>query len=235
MPDPATELTQRIRSRIAEVADPARAEPMRAYMRSTMPFRGVPAKPLRAVCRAVYDEHRLPDRDSWVRGVRGLWDGASYREERFAALALTTHRHYRAYQDPASLPLYRHLVVTGAWWDFVDTLASHNIGGVLATHRAVVTPTVLAWAVADDLWLRRTAILCQLGHKDDTDPVLLRAALEANLEDSRFGREFFVRKAIGWALRQHARVDPAWVRAFVDGHAEQLSGLSRREALKHLS
>jgi len=235
MPDPVADLAQRIRSRIAEAGDPARAEPMRAYMRSAMPFRGVQAKPLRAICRAVYDEHPLPDLDSWERAVRELWDDAAYREERYAALALTTHRRYRGYQGPQTLPLYRHLVVTGAWWDLVDSLAGHNVGGVLAGHRDAVTPTVRQWAEADDMWLRRTAILCQLGHKEATDLVLLRAAIEANLEGSVFGSEFFIRKAIGWALRQHARVDPGWVRAFVDEHGTRLSGLSRREATKHLS
>ncbi len=93
---------------------------------------------------------------------------------------------------------------------------------------------VRQWAVDDDLWLRRTAMICQLHRKDDTDVDLLREVLEANLEDSRYGREFFVRKALGWALRQHARVDPDWVRAFVAEHEDDLSGLSRREALKHL-
>ena len=84
------------------------------------------------------------------------------------------------------------------------------------------------------MWLRRTAVLCQLHRKDQVDVDLLRHALEANLEDSRHGREFFVRKAVGWALRQHARADPDWVRAFVAEHEDRLSGLSRREALKHL-
>jgi 3-methyladenine DNA glycosylase AlkD len=149
-------------------------------------------------------------------------------------MALTTHRLYRVHQDPATLDLYRHLIVSGAWWDYVDSLASHNVGGILAGHPSEATPVVRAWAVDDDLWLRRTAMICQLRRKEATDVDLLREALEANLEDSRHGREFFVRKALGWALRQHARVDPDWVRGFVAEHQDRMSGLSRREALKHL-
>ena len=91
-----------------------------------------------------------------------------------------------------------------------------------------------AWAVEDDLWLRRTSILCQLHRTRSTDLDLLRHVLESNLEGSRFGSEFFIRKAVGWALRQHARTDPDWVRAFVTEHQDRLSGLSRREALRHL-
>ena len=86
------------------------------------------------------------------------------------------------------------------------------------------------WATDDDRWLRRTAVICQVGAKDRTDLDLLSHAIEANLDD----RDFFLRKAIGWALRQHARTDPDWVRAFVAAHDDRLSGLSRREALKHL-
>jgi 3-methyladenine DNA glycosylase AlkD len=91
-----------------------------------------------------------------------------------------------------------------------------------------------AWSLDDDLWVRRTAILCQLQRKDQTDVDLLRSALEANLEGSDFGSQFFIRKAVGWALRQHARTDPGWVRAFVADHEDRLSALSTREALKHL-
>ena len=128
------------------------------------------------------------------------------------------------------LGLARHLVVTGAWWDVVDETAQHLVGEVLLRHRAAVTPTVRAWAVDDDLWLRRTAVICQLRHKGETDLDLLHEAIEANVADE----SFWLRKAIGWALRQHARTDPGWVLAEVEELGDRLSPLSRREALKHL-
>jgi 3-methyladenine DNA glycosylase AlkD len=124
--------------------------------------------------------------------------------------------------------------VTGAWWDLVDTIASHHVREILERFPGEVTPLLERWAVDDDLWLRRTAMLSQLGRKSATDVELLRIVLESNLEDSLHGREFFIRKALGWALRDHARTDPDWVRAFVTEHESRLSGLSRREALKHL-
>ena len=113
-------------------------------------------------------------------------------------------------------------------------MAADRVGPILLRHRAVVTPMMRADAVDDHLWVRRTAILAQLKHREETDLDLLADVIDANLEGSRFGREFFIRKAIGWALRQHARVDPQWVRAFVEARGDRLCGLSRREALKHL-
>jgi 3-methyladenine DNA glycosylase AlkD len=159
-----------------------------------------------------------------------LWDEATHREERYAATALARHRAARPWQDPAALDLYRHLVVTGAWWDHVDEVASHLVGGVLAGHRDDVTPVMRAWAVDDDLWVRRTAVLCQLNHRADTDVDLLRDVVEANVDD----RSFWLRKAIGWALREYSKTDPDWVRAEVVRLGDRLSGLSRREATKHL-
>ena len=234
MPDQVTDLVRLVRRRIAESADPARAPQMQTYMKSAMPYRGVSSVPLRKLLAEVYAEHPLPDREAWETCTRELWDTAEHREERYAAMALTGHRSYRAYQDPGTLPLYRHLVVSGAWWDYVDSLASRQVGQILGSHPVPVTAVMRDWAVAEDLWLRRTAIICQLLRKGDTDVALLRDSIEANLEGSRFGREFFIRKAVGWALRQHARVDPAWVQGFVAEHEARLSGLSRREALRHL-
>lgn len=231
---PVEALLTELRRRLAAAADPDRAEGMRAYMKSEMPFRGVSARPLSRICREVYSEHRLPDRGSWERAVRLLWDTATYREERYAALALCEQRAYLGYQDVATLDLYHHLVVTGAWWDLVDRLASHQVGRILGLDRASVSPAVRAWAREDDLWVRRTAVLCQLGSKADTDTDLLGDVLVANLQGSPYGRDFFIRKAVGWALREYAKTDPAWVREFVAAHDADLSGLSKREALKRL-
>jgi 3-methyladenine DNA glycosylase AlkD len=232
--DAASALVEDLRGRIAEVADPARAPAMQAYMKSAMPFRGVSAVPLRRICRAVLDHHRLADRATWERAVRLLWDDAAYREERYAAIALTGHRLYRGFQDAATLDLYFHLVVTGGWWDLVDGVAANRVGPTLRADPQTVTPIIRAWARDEDLWVRRTAVLCQLRSKDDTDTALLDEVLAANLEGSRHGHDFFIRKAVGWALRDFARTDPAWVASFVEVHADQMSDLTRREALKRL-
>lgn len=235
MPDRVVEeLTSAVRRALAAAADPERAPGMQAYLRSDLACLGVTASRLRAAVRPVLDAHPLPDRRAYERAVLRLWDEAAFREERYVAWLLTRHRRYRAHQDPAALDLYRHLVVTGAWWDLVDPVAVHGVGTVLRAAPAEVAPVVVAWAVEDDLWLRRTAVICQVGARDLLDETLLREVLEHNLTDSAYGEDFFVRKAVGWALRQHSRLRPDWVVGFAEQHAGRLSPLSRREALRLL-
>ncbi|GAA4720946.1 DNA alkylation repair protein [Pedococcus ginsenosidimutans] len=221
-----------IRAALDGAGDPERAVAQQAYMKSAMPYRGITSPELRALLRPLLADPRLrvADRASWEEAVRALWDGATHREERYAAIAVTGHRAYRPWQDVDTLPLYRHLVVTGAWWDLVDEVASRRVGPILLADPTRATPVVLAWATDDDLWLRRTAVLSQLSFRDRTDTALLRACIEPNLADP----SFWLRKAIGWALRQYARTDPGWVRAAVEQYGDRLSPLSRREALKHL-
>jgi 3-methyladenine DNA glycosylase AlkD len=223
-----------IRTALAAAGDPDRAARQQAYMKSALPYRGLSSPELRALLRPILAEHRVESRAAWEEAVRELWDDATHREEWYAAIALLRHRHYRAWVDPDLLPLLRHLVETGAWWDVVDEVAAHLVGGVLAGYRPVVTPVVRSWGSEDHLWVRRTAVLAQLRHRADTDTDLLRDVLDANLEGTAYGSEFFVRKAVGWALRAYGDTDPAWVLAYVREHEDGLSGLSRREALKHL-
>jgi 3-methyladenine DNA glycosylase AlkD len=224
------QLIDDVRRSLREVADPAKAPVMQGYMKSAMPYQGVPAPIAKRVFAQVLRDHPIGDRESWLATVRALWQDATHREERYAALALAGHRLYLGYQDPASLDLYHELVVTGAWWDFVDTVAAHRVGPILRAHHDEVRPTVLRWSTDPDMWLRRTSIICQLLSKQSTDLDLLTACIEPNLSD----REFFVRKAIGWALRQHAWTDAAWVQDYVRRHGDRLSPLSRREALKNV-
>lgn len=224
------ELVAAVRAALAGRADPDRAAAQQRYMKSALPYRGLTAPQLKAALKPLLAVYRPDDRDAWESTVRALWDDAAFREERYAALAVARHRSARQWLDPLSVPLLRHLVVTGAWWDLVDEIAVHLVGAALAGYRAELTPVVLGWARDDDPWLRRAAVLCQVGDRTATDTVLLRQAIEANVDDPAF----WLRKAIGWALRDYARTDPAWVRAEVARLGDRLSGLSRREALKHL-
>ncbi|WP_127125494.1 DNA alkylation repair protein [Georgenia sp. SYP-B2076] len=225
-----------VRRVLGDAADPARAAGQQRYMRSEMPFRGLRSPELRAVLRPLLTDpaHALGDAGAWEATVRALWDGAGYREERYAAIALARHRAYAVWAtDPAALPLYRHLLVSGAWWDYVDDVAVHLVGPVLRAHPEEAE-LMRSWARHEDMWVRRAAVLCQLGARGRTDTGLLVDVVEANVLGSAFGREFFIRKAIGWALRDYARTDMPWVLAHVDALGDRLSPLSRREALKHL-
>jgi 3-methyladenine DNA glycosylase AlkD len=224
-----TALVAAVRTGLADAADPERAPAMQAYMKSALPYYGVPMPLTRSIARTVYAEHRLTSRAEWDTAVRTLYDEATHREERYAALALVAHRYYREYRTVEALPLYEHLVVTGGWWDLVDELA-HRVGDVLRRQRAETEPVVRGWSRHEDMWLRRTAILCQLGHKADTDTRLMTDVIEPNLGD----REFFIRKAIGWALREYAKTDPDWVLGYVESRRADMAPLSVREALKHV-
>jgi len=104
------------------------------------------------------------------------------------------------------------------------------VGPILRTESPDVAPTLRTWSTDDDIWRRRTSIIAQVGAKGDTDLDLLTDCLAPNLGR----REFFVRKAIGWTLREYAKTDPDWVRRYLADHGDQMSGLSRREASKHL-
>lgn len=223
-------LVDAVRDALAHGGDPERAADQQRYMKSEMPFRGFTKSELTSLLRPLLAEHPPEDRASWEATVRELWDGATHREERYAALAVGRHRVARAWLAPESVPLFRHLVVTGAWWDLVDETAHHLVRPALDAHPDALTPVLRDWATDDDLWIRRTAVICQVGRRDATDTALLRHAIDANVDDPTF----WLRKGIGWALRDYARTDPGWVRAEVERHGVRLSNLSRREALKHL-
>jgi len=203
---------------------------MQRYMKSAMPYRGVTTPVLREVCRSVFAHFVLTSCADWQMTVRALWDEAQFREERYAALELVAHRRYAAFRTLDALPLYEYLIVSGAWWDLVDGLATHEIGELLRQDPNAMRSQLLAWSRGPDRWLRRTSIICQVGFKAATDEALLFECIEPNLAE----RDFFLRKAIGWALREYAKCRPEAVAAYVAEHPE-LSALSRREALKYVA
>ncbi len=213
---------------LAAAADPGRAPKMQAYMKSKMPYLGVAVPTVRSVTKAAARRHPPGSASELGASAAALWRGATYREHRCAAVELTS----LPLADGALelVALYEEMIVTGAWWDHVDAVAP-RIGRLLRAHPATLRPLVLAWSQDRDRWLRRTSIIAQLGARDRTDVELLAEVIDANASDE----DFFVRKAIGWALRDYARTEPEWVRTFVDARAEVLSSLSRREATKHLA
>lgn len=218
------ELAVAVTAALRAEADPKRAPGQQAYMKSALPFFGVPVPRARRItidaARGIRDAAVL--RDAAVR----LWDGAVAREQWYAALALLALRPHRG--DPAVLPLIEKFVRSGQWWDITDELA-HRMAELLDADAVAMSAVVRAWMTDENLWIRRLAILSQLGRRERVDRQLLTDVIEANIAD----RDFFIRKAIGWALREGARTDPDWVRAFLTGHPA-LSPLSVREASKHL-
>jgi 3-methyladenine DNA glycosylase AlkD len=224
-------LVETVRAALTEVAEPEKAPEMARYMKSAMPFLGVPKPARAAALKRVLAGVPLPNAAAWRRAVISLWRDARYREERYAALELARDRRARAFHDMDALPMYEEMITTGAWWDYVDTIAAHCVGLMLERHPAPVRAAMLAWSTDHDMWKRRTSILCQLRFKERTDLKLLYACIEPSIGST----EFFLRKAIGWALRQYAWTDPREVARWVKKNEARLSGLTRREALKNIA
>jgi len=222
-------LIRELRWALRAQADPAKAAAMQAYMKSTMPYYGIQATEQRRIYREIFSQHPLESFESWSHTVLALWRSAQFREERYAALELIGRKCYADFRTLACLPLYEEIIVTGAWWDTVDHVAIHRLGELLRHYPRQMKMEMRTWSRCDDLWKRRSAILCQISFKRDTDQSLLYACIQPALGN----REFFLRKAIGWALRQYARVDPHEVIRYVTEKRDELSGLSKREALKH--
>lgn len=220
-------LLKEFRAALEDVADPARAPKMQSYMKSAMPYHGVASPALKTVCKQVLARHEVTTAAAWRRDVLALWRGARFREERYAAIALAADRRARAFQTPDAMGMYEEMIVGGAWWDYVDALAIHHVGPILDAHRKVMRPMMLGWSRDRDMWKARTSIICQVALKDRIDLELLYACIEPSLDS----KEFFLRKAIGWALRQHAWLDAAEVRRYIAAHDARLSPLSKREAL----
>ena len=167
---------------LRRVADPARAKGAQAYMKSEMPFLGIAAVPLREVCKRTFAAHPLPDAATWRKTILALWRKAKYREERYAAIGLSGSKLYRQFQDLDALPMYEEMIVTGAWWDYVDGLAIHRVGAyLLRDYPAKMKKTMRRWSVDDDMWKRRTSILCQITFKKDTDLDLLYDCIRPSL------------------------------------------------------
>jgi 3-methyladenine DNA glycosylase AlkD len=222
-------LIRALRRAMKAEADAERAQAQRAYMRSEMPYHGLSATQMRAICKRAFAGYAEAP-SQWQRDVLSIWRDAEFREERYAAIELAGIRHARPFHTVDALPMLEEMIVTGAWWDYVDALATHNLHRILSQDRAMKR-AMLTWSRDDDIWKRRSSILCQIPAKAKTDTKLLFACIEPSLER----KEFWLRKAIGWALRQYARTDAAAVERYVVACGPRMSPLSKREALKHIT
>ena len=229
--DPHPDFASEVRAALVARADPERASGQQRYMKSAMPYFGLTSPQLAATLRPLLRDPGLAmeSRDQWLATIEDLWQTATHREQWYAAIALARHGSYRLWLDSDAMPLWESLIRAGAWWDVVDEIATHLVRDTLLGAPAVEALRMRDWSGSDSSWVRRASIISQVGARERLDQQLLADVIEPNIDD----RDFFIRKAIGWSLRDHARHDPQWVRAFVNEHPD-LSGLSRREALKHL-
>lgn len=219
-------LSHLIRQQLKEHADPDKAGPMQAYMKTDQPFYGVQAGVRKKLLKAATKDFKNIRRQEYEQIVLELWEG-KYREEMYQALEVACH--YKKFRDEASWPLYEKLTRSATWWDTLDWIAGHLVGLLVLEHRHLET-NLTNWSEDPNLWVRRASLLAHLKHKETTNTKLLTDTILKLCHE----QEFFIRKAIGWALRQYSHTNPKWVKDFVSKHEQKLSGLSKREALKHI-
>lgn len=217
------ELVGQIQGALQAQQNPADATAMRAYMQDQFSFLGVRTPERRRITRDCFRKTDTRQLD-WSF-IEGCWQ-SPWREMQYVAL---DYLHLCAgLLSPADVPRLKTLVTRKSWWDTIDNL-DRIIGGIALRHPEV-EQTLLAWSTDENIWLRRVAIDHQLLRKKNTNTDLLGRILVNNLGQ----QEFFINKAIGWALRDYSKTDPTWVRAFIETHRDEMAPLSLREASKYL-
>lgn len=204
--------------------DAGKAGFMAAYMKDQFPYLGI-GKPERAALQrgflATAKKAGAVDREFVAR----LW---ALPEREFQYLAVDYLLAVRDGLQPGDIDMLAGLVTSKPWWDTVDALAANVIGHLCAQHRKLINGYVMPWAGGSDIWLARTAILFQLKYKEKTDTAVLGLVIGKTCGT----KEFFLNKAIGWALREYSKTDREWVRTFIGAH--RLHPLSVREGSKYL-
>jgi 3-methyladenine DNA glycosylase AlkD len=222
------QLARYVTAELRALADPAKAPAMAAYMKTAQAFYGVPTPRRTIIMSETRDRFAPADQKSYERNVLALWK-LPYREEQYCAIAYA--RQHPRFITPSALWLYERMIREGAWWDFVDEIAVNLVGTVLGNFRAKTRPIIERWCDDPDMWIRRTSLLAHLKHKKETDAAQLFDHCLRRADE----REFFIRKAIGWALREYSKTEPRAVRAFLKKYRQRLSNLSYAEASKHLA
>lgn len=213
---------------LAAAADPHRAPKQQAYMKSTMPFFGITAPTLQKICRQAFATYPCEDAAQWFERIMVMWRQATHREQRHGAIYLLGARQYQNWLNTRQLEQLEEIIVTGAWWDYVDPVAVNQFGRLLCNEPDTMIPVLHTWSQGENIWKRRTAMLAQLKFKERTDFQLLTELIEPSIQE----KDFFLRKAIGWVLREYSKTDPGCIISYVNKNADRLSGLSKREAFK---
>lgn len=217
---------RRLAATFEPAADPARAKAMASYMRDQFPFLGIPAPRQRLLSRQAVATLPRPSEPDLAAVALACWSRPEREYQYFACGYL---RRYVRACSPDLLTTAARLITEKSWWDTVDTLASNLVGPLVARHRHLAR-TMDGWILDPNIWLVRAALLHQLHFREATDT----ERLFRYCTDQAGNPEFFVRKAIGWALREYAKTDPDAVRRYVAAHRGRMSPLSVREALKNI-
>lgn len=220
-----TTYLESLKTHFDQQANPANAIPMKKYMREQFEFLGIKTPERKALFKQFITVHGLPNRSELDIILRSLWQWDA-REYQYIAISFLDRLQKQL--TPAIIPTIESLITTKSWWDTVDSLASHTVGDLYRQYPDEMADHLSRWRQTDNIWLRRTTLLFQLSYKAKTDETLLFELVQ----DNRTSKEFFIQKAIGWALREYSKTAPDGVKSFVE--RTELSALSKREALKWL-
>ena len=219
------DLLNTLQAAFAKHADPERAQGQQAYMKSTMSFWGIRLPEVRKISNVIFKECIPADNNEYRQTVLYLFEHAQHRENWYAGMHYANK--FKRFIVTENIDLYLDVIRLVQWWDIVDDFAARFVGGALK-QVADIKPSLLAWIVDDNMWVRRTALLAQLKYKENTDADLLAQLILSVAHE----KEFFIRKAIGWVLREYSYTNPEWVQLFIKKHEDVLSNLSVREGLK---
>ena len=202
------------------------AIPMENYMKNNFPFLGIKTENRRAIFKAVYEKHK-PEIKSDFRNITWQLFQEKEREMHQCAIDLIQKEIKKKFVIE-DIQLIEKLIITNSWWDSVDTIAKYLVGGYLQQFPNETLKVIEHFSNSENMWLNRTAILFQLSYKEKTNFDLLKAECEKH----KHSTEFFIQKAIGWALRDYSRFNPNGVKNYVE--STNLKPLSQREALRLL-
>ncbi|MGJ7920661.1 DNA alkylation repair protein [Neobacillus sp. LXY-4] len=214
-----------VREILEEHRNAENAGPMAKYLKNKFPFLGIKSPERRELTKLIFQQIDVKNEPVDVEFILTLWDQAE-REYQYVALDYLAKVIKKV--NKAEIGLMEKLITTKSWWDTVDTLASQPVGTIVADAKELIPAVIDGWSIHENMWLRRTSILFQLKYKQATDEELLYRYILANAGS----KEFFIQKAIGWALREYSKTNPESVKQFIEKNT--LMPLSVREGSKYI-
>ncbi|MCF4172376.1 DNA alkylation repair protein [Vibrio sp. McD22-P3] len=216
---------QTVKAVLEPLANAENASFMKAYMRDQYTFYGIQSTPRRAALKTLFTKSQLPSLDELSGVIDELW---LQPEREFQMVAVDLLIKLKAQLPLAMLKDLEHWLTTKSWWDTVDMLATHILASYFVRFPEETAQVIGNWRQSENIWLRRSTLLYQLKFKQNTDRALLFELIRENQSD----KEFFIQKAIGWALREYSKTDAESVVRFIE--TERIEGIAKREGLKWL-
>lgn len=214
-----------MKKRLSDLGVSEKADQMQAYMKTDQLFYGVQATPRRKIAKQAIQMYPITSKEEYEAVILELWKD-EYRESNYQALVVAELQDYHSIE---SFKLYEQMIKSAPHWDTLDWLAGKIVSPLILKHREL-EDNLREWNTDKNFWVRRASLLSHLHHKEALNTELLAEFILRLVHE----KEFFIRKAIGWILRDYSYVNPEWVSSFVKKYETKLSGLSKREALKRI-